>query len=73
MEAIRDDNLKAGGKPQNKAAEYRDMIANWHAAGVVCHVGYIIGFPYDTYDRVMEDVQFASRRCSRWTRRRSSC
>jgi len=57
MEAVRDDNLKAGGKPQNKSAEYRDMIARWHDAGVLCHVGYIIGFPYDTYERVMEDVR----------------
>ncbi|MCC7007977.1 MAG: radical SAM protein [Acidobacteria bacterium] len=57
MEAIRDDNLKAGGKPQNKSREYRDMIARWHAVGVVCHVGYIIGFPNDTYERVMEDVR----------------
>lgn len=57
MESIRDDNLKAGGKPQNKSAEYRDMIARWHTVGVVCHVGYIIGFPHDTYERVMEDVR----------------
>jgi radical SAM superfamily enzyme YgiQ (UPF0313 family) len=57
MEAIRDDNLKAGGKPQNKAAEYRDMIARWHEVGVVCHTGFIIGFPGDTYDRLMEDVR----------------
>lgn len=57
METVRDDNLKAGGKPQNKTAEYRDMIARWHAVGVVCHVGYIIGFPNDTYERVMEDVR----------------
>ncbi len=57
METIRDDNLKAGGKPQNKSSEYREMIARWHAVGVVCHVGYIIGFPNDTYERVMEDVR----------------
>ncbi len=57
METIRDDNLKAGGKPQNKTADYREMIASWHAVGVVCHVGYIIGFPNDTYERVMEDVR----------------
>lgn len=57
METIRDDNLKAGGKQQNKTADYRDMIAAWHAVGVVCHVGYIIGFPNDTYERVMEDVR----------------
>ncbi len=57
LEAVRDDNLKEGGKPQNKAADYREMIARWHEAGVVCHVGYIIGFPHDTYERVMEDVR----------------
>ncbi len=57
METIRDDNLEAGGKRQNKAADYREMIAAWHREGVVCHVGYIIGFPHDTYERVMEDVR----------------
>ena len=57
MEAVRDDNLKAGGKPQNRASDYREMIARWHAAGVVCHAGYIIGLPFDTYERVMEDVR----------------
>jgi radical SAM superfamily enzyme YgiQ (UPF0313 family) len=57
LEAMRDDNLAAGGKPQNRSAQYRDMIARWHEFGVVCHVGYIIGFPYDTYERVMEDVR----------------
>ena len=48
METLRDDNLDAGGKRQNKAEDYREMIAAWHRVGVVCHVGYIIGFPYDT-------------------------
>jgi radical SAM superfamily enzyme YgiQ (UPF0313 family) len=57
METVRDDNLHDGGKPQNKSADYKEMIARWHEAGVVCHVGYIIGFPNDTYDRVMEDVR----------------
>jgi len=57
MESLRADNLSAGGKPQNRTGEYREMIARWHAAGVVSHVGYIIGFPYDTYERVIEDVR----------------
>ena len=60
VESVRDDNLTAGGKPQNKAAEYREMIARWHEAGVVCHAGVIIGFPNDTYERVMEDVRTLS-------------
>jgi hypothetical protein len=56
-ESVRDDNLKAGGKPQNRAADYREIIAKWHEVGVVCHVGFIIGFPNDTYRRVMQDVR----------------
>ncbi len=57
VESIRADNLAAGGKPQNRVADYRDMIARWHEVGVVCHAGVIIGFPHDTYERVMEDVR----------------
>jgi radical SAM superfamily enzyme YgiQ (UPF0313 family) len=57
IESVRDDNLAAGGKPQNRAADYREMIARWHEVGVVCHAGIIIGFPNDTYQRVMEDVR----------------
>jgi hypothetical protein len=57
VESVRDDNLAAGGKPQNRAADYREMVAGWHDVGVVCHAGVIIGFPHDTYERVMEDVR----------------
>jgi radical SAM superfamily enzyme YgiQ (UPF0313 family) len=60
MESVRDDNLAAGGKPQNKTAAYREMIERWHEAGVICHAGVIIGFPHDTYARVMEDVRTLS-------------
>jgi hypothetical protein len=57
MESLRDDNLKAADKRQNKVSGYRDFIARWHEAGVLCHVGFIIGFPFDTYARIMEDVR----------------
>ena len=32
------------------------MLQAWRDAGVVTHVGYIIGFPGDTYDSIMRDV-----------------
>ena len=57
MESIRQDNLFSVGKRQNRVDSYGTAIATWHASGVVCHVGYIIGFPYDTYERVMADVK----------------
>jgi radical SAM superfamily enzyme YgiQ (UPF0313 family) len=57
MESLREDNLLAASKRQNRVGEYRESIARWHEAGIVCHVGFIIGFPHDTYDRIMEDVR----------------
>ena len=57
MESIRAANLKAAGKTQNKAAEYRRMIDTWHKAGIACHVGYILGFPDDTPESIAEDVR----------------
>ena len=57
MESLREDNLEAACKRQNRVGQYRGSIARWHEAGIVCHVGFIIGFPHDTYDRIMEDVR----------------
>jgi radical SAM superfamily enzyme YgiQ (UPF0313 family) len=57
MESVREDNLLSVGKRQNRVDGYRAAIARWHQAGIVCHVGYIIGFPHDTYARIMEDVR----------------
>jgi hypothetical protein len=57
MESLREDNPKAACKRQNRVGQYRESIARWHEAGIVCHVGFIIGFPHDTYDRIMEDVR----------------
>jgi tRNA A37 methylthiotransferase MiaB len=51
MESINPANLKAAGKRQNNVAEFPAMIEAWHDHGIACHVGYIIGFPYDTPSR----------------------
>lgn len=58
MESVNPENLKAGGKPQNKVEEYVDIIREWHEAGVCVHVGYIIGFPFDTKEQVPRDIQY---------------
>ena len=57
MESVNQDNLKACSKPQNRIHDYRTMLQAWRDAGVVAHVGYIIGFPGDTYDSIMRDVE----------------
>ncbi|MBN1442216.1 MAG: B12-binding domain-containing radical SAM protein, partial [Planctomycetes bacterium] len=57
METLNPENLPAAGKRQNHVEDYRKMIDAWHEAGIVCHVGYIIGFPFDTEESVREDVR----------------
>jgi len=58
MESVNPENLKAEGKKQNNVAEYRNIIQEWHDAGVVVHTGYIIGLPWDSKDQVPEDIRF---------------
>ena len=43
---------------QNNVDQYRAMVQRWQGAGVVVHVGYIIGFPNDTLESVRRDVVF---------------
>jgi radical SAM superfamily enzyme YgiQ (UPF0313 family) len=56
MESINPKNLKAAGKAQNRAQEFKDMISEWRAAKIVTHAAYIIGFPFDTPESVQADV-----------------
>lgn len=58
MESVNPENLKAEGKGQNKVEEYVDIIREWHEAGVVVHVGYIIGLPFDTKEQIARDIQY---------------
>ncbi|MCE5229148.1 radical SAM protein [bacterium] len=57
MESINPDNLEAIGKKQNLAVDYRQMVAAWHVADISVHVGYIIGFPFDTPASVAGDMR----------------
>lgn len=56
MESINPDNLKAAGKTQNHAQDYRNLIAAWREARIATHVAYIFGFPFDTPESIREDV-----------------
>lgn len=58
MESVNPENLKAEGKKQNNVEEYRDIIKEWHDAGVVVHTGYIIGLPWDSKQQVPQDIRF---------------
>lgn len=58
MESVNPQNLEAEGKGQNRVEEYRQIIDEWHDAGVVVHTGYIIGLPFDTKEQVPRDVHY---------------
>jgi radical SAM superfamily enzyme YgiQ (UPF0313 family) len=57
MESVNPQNLKAEGKPQNKVEEYRDIVREWHDAGILVQTGYIIGLPFDTKEQIQRDIQ----------------
>ena len=57
MESLNPDNLAAAGKRQNDVRGYREMVEAWHAHDIAVHVGYIIGFPYDTPESVRREVR----------------
>ncbi|MEN6626960.1 MAG: radical SAM protein [Candidatus Sumerlaeia bacterium] len=56
MESINPRNLSAIGKRQNLAVDYKEMVRTWHVADISVHVGYIIGFPFDTPESIAEDM-----------------
>jgi radical SAM superfamily enzyme YgiQ (UPF0313 family) len=56
MESVNPKNLEAADKTQNDVEDFKNLIGAWRGAGVTTHVGYIIGFPFDTVDSVLEDV-----------------
>lgn len=56
MESLNEANLRAAGKLQNRTASFKQLIDTYHKAGIVTHLAYIIGFPFDTEESVREDM-----------------
>jgi radical SAM superfamily enzyme YgiQ (UPF0313 family) len=61
LENINPKNLVGARKNQNKITEYRQMLIDWKRAGVMIFCGYIIGFPNDTRESVLNDVRIIQR------------
>jgi hypothetical protein len=57
LENINPDNLLAAKKRQNKITEYRKMLQAWHQAGASTWAGYIYGFPGDSRESVLRDIE----------------
>ena len=61
LENINPDNLLGAKKRQNKITEYRLMLQAWKNAGVITYAGYILGFPNDTVESIMHDIDVIKR------------
>ena len=61
LENINPDNLIAAKKRQNKITEYREMLQKWREHGAITYAGYIIGFPGDTKESILRDIEIIKR------------
>ena len=61
LENINPDNLAGSKKRQNKITDYREMFLAWKKHPVVLTAGYIIGFPNDTRESVLRDIEVIKR------------
>ena len=61
LENINPDNLIAAKKRQNKITDYREMLQKWGHYGVITCAGYIIGFPGDSKDSILRDIEIIKR------------
>jgi Radical SAM superfamily len=57
LENINPDNLIAAKKRQNKITDYREMLQKWREHGAITCAGYIIGFPGDTKESILRDIE----------------
>ena len=61
LENINPQNLLGAKKRQNKITEYREMLMAWKAARVITYAGYILGFPNDTPESILADIDVIKR------------
>lgn len=61
LENINPDNLQAMNKKQNRITEYREMLLAWKRHPVIIWGAYIIGFPNDTRESILHDIELIKR------------
>ena len=61
LENINPDNLIAAKKRQNKITEYREMLQKWRDNGAITYAGYILGFPGDSKESIVRDIEIIKR------------
>ena len=61
LENINPDNLIGAKKRQNKITDYREMLQKWRAHGALTFAGYILGFPGDSKELILHDIEVIKR------------
>jgi hypothetical protein len=61
LENINPANLAGAKKKQNKITEYREMLQKWRDHGAITYAGYILGFPADTKESILHDIEIIKR------------
>ena len=57
LENINPESLASSKKRQNKITEYRTMLQMWKDVGAMTYAGYILGFPTDTPETIVRDIE----------------
>ena len=61
LENIDPDNLAAAKKKQNHISDYRELLLEWRKHRCITYCGYIIGFPNDTQESLVQRIQIIQR------------
>ena len=61
LENIHPQNLLGAKKRQNKITEYRRLLLAFKNVGILTFAGYILGFPDDTAEAILHDVEVIKR------------
>lgn len=61
LENVNPENLMAANKRQNRITEYRAMLQAWKKIGAFTYCGYILGFPGDTPESILRDIDILKR------------
>ena len=61
LESINPQPLAGTQKKQNRITEYRSLFQAWHSIGAHTFAGYILGFPEDTPETILRDINIIQR------------
>ena len=61
LENINPESLVGAKKRQNRISEYRQMLLEWKRVHAITYAGYILGFPSDTVESIVRDINIIKR------------